>query len=88
MKHILMVTLVSGVLVNAACVPMPPPTATPPPDLPNPAAKFCVDQGGKLEIRDEAGGQAGYCLFPDGSECDEWAYFRGECAPGDKKSGK
>jgi putative hemolysin len=56
--------------------------------MPNPASKYCVDQGGKLEIRDEAGGQAGYCLFPDGSECDEWAYFRGECAPGDKKSGK
>ena len=56
-------------------------------DMPNPASKYCADQGGKLDIRDEAGGQAGYCLFPDGSECDEWAYFRGECVPGDKKSG-
>jgi hypothetical protein len=27
------------------------------------------------------GGQAGYCVFPDGSECEEWAFFRGECAP-------
>jgi hypothetical protein len=21
-------------------------------------------------------------LFEDGSECDEWAFYRGECAPG------
>jgi hypothetical protein len=28
-----------------------------------------------------AGNQNGICIFPDGSECDEWAYFRGECGP-------
>jgi len=22
------------------------------------------------------------CIFPDGSECEEWAYLRGECGPG------
>jgi putative hemolysin len=50
--------------------------------LPNPASVFCTDQGYELEIRDEAAGQVGYCIFPDGSECEEWAYFRGECEPG------
>jgi putative hemolysin len=49
--------------------------------LPNPASKFCEDQGYTLEMREEAGGTAGYCLFPDGSECEEWAYYRGECGP-------
>jgi Tol biopolymer transport system component len=49
--------------------------------MPNPASKFCVEQGYRSEIRDEAGGQVGYCLFPDGSECEEWAFYRGECAP-------
>ena len=49
--------------------------------LPNPASEYCVDQGGELEIRDEADGQAGYCVFPDGSECEEWAFFGGECKP-------
>ncbi|MGA1825552.1 MAG: DUF333 domain-containing protein [bacterium] len=35
---------------------------------------------GDHEIRtDEEGGQYGICVFEDGSECDEWAYFRGEC---------
>jgi putative hemolysin len=66
----------------------PPPTAVPadttldsPLDMPNPASQFCVEQGYELEMREEAGGTVGYCLFPDGSECEEWAFFRGECAP-------
>jgi putative hemolysin len=48
-------------------------------DMANPASVSCVDQGYKLEIRDEAGGQVGYCVFPNGAECEEWAFFRGEC---------
>jgi putative hemolysin len=51
------------------------------PGMPNPASQFCVEQGYELEIRDEAGGQVGYCRFPDGSECEEWAFYRGECSP-------
>jgi putative hemolysin len=50
--------------------------------LPNPASKFCEDEGYRLEIRTEADGQVGYCIFPDGSECEEWAFYRGECGPG------
>ena len=50
--------------------------------LPNPASAFCEEQGGTVDIRDEAGGQVGYCVFDDGSECEEWAFYRGECAPG------
>jgi putative hemolysin len=52
--------------------------------LPNPASQFCEDNGGKLEIRTAAdGSQSGVCVFPDGSECDEWDYFHSECQPGD-----
>ncbi len=57
-------------------------------DMPNPASVYCEENGGVLEIRkDESGGEVGYCLFPDGSECDEWAYYRGECQPGDSLEG-
>ena len=50
--------------------------------LPNPASQYCLDQGHELEMRTEANGTAGYCIFPDGTECEEWTYYRGECAPG------
>jgi hypothetical protein len=50
--------------------------------MPNPASVFCEQNGGKLEIRTAAdGSQNGVCVFPNGSECDEWAYYRGECKP-------
>jgi len=58
------------------------PTTVPVQNMPNPASVYCEQNGGTLEIRsDAAGNQSGVCIFPDGSECDEWAYFRGECAP-------
>jgi hypothetical protein len=53
--------------------------------MPNPASLYCEEQGNRLEIRTDANGnQSGVCIFPDGSECDEWVYFRGECGPADQ----
>ena len=48
----------------------------------NPASVYCQEQGGTLEIRTTDAGEYGVCLFPDGSECEEWAFLRGECNPG------
>ncbi|MEA3339639.1 MAG: DUF333 domain-containing protein [Chloroflexota bacterium] len=31
------------------------------------------------------GGEYGVCVFSDGSECEEWAFFRGECEPGESE---
>ena len=62
------------------------PTVQPTPEdisLPNPAAVFCEQHAGRNENRtDSSGGQYGVCVFDDGSECDQWAFFRGECQPG------
>jgi putative hemolysin len=53
-------------------------------NMPNPASVYCEENGGTLEIRkDEQGNEIGYCVFEDGSECEEWTFYRGDCKPGD-----
>jgi putative hemolysin len=55
-------------------------TETPQANLSNPASVYCEQRGNRLEIRTASdGSQSGVCVLADGSECDEWAYFRGEC---------
>jgi len=44
--------------------------------LANPASVYCVDQGGTLEIAQEAEGEVGYCNLPDGTRIEEWEYYR------------
>ncbi len=66
--------------VSPVTLPTETPTTTAQIGLPNPASVYCEEQGGSVEIRtDDTGGQYGVCIFQDGSECDEWAFFRGEC---------
>ena len=51
----------------------------------NPASKNCIDKSGKLDIRTSGdGGQVGICVFPNGKECEEWAFMRGQCSPDEK----
>jgi putative hemolysin len=80
--------LLTIILILTSCALQPQPTSAPvstdapQADMPNPASTFCEEQGYRIEIRTAAdGSQSGYCIFPDGSECDEWSYFRGECGP-------
>jgi hypothetical protein len=52
--------------------------------MPNPASVYCEEHGGRLTIRTgNEDGQYGVCIFSDDSECEEWAYLRDECKPGD-----
>lgn len=50
--------------------------------MPNPAAVYCLEQSGTVEIREDprpAGGQYGVCILANGTECDEWVFYRGGC---------
>ena len=50
--------------------------------LPNPASQNCIEKGGQLEMLQETAGTLGICKFSDGSECEEWQFYRGECQKG------
>jgi len=70
-----------------AHAPEPAATDRPQTGMPNPASVYCEQKGNKLEIRTAAdGSQNGICIFPDGSTCDEWSYYQGECGPAAQKS--
>jgi len=59
-------------------------TASPPSaGLANPASVNCVNMGGTLDIKKDAGGnEYGMCTFSNGTSCEEWALYRGEgCKP-------
>ena len=80
MKGIVLITALLVLLIGCAPSGGEATPTSKPGGLPNPASKYCIDQGYELEIRtDEEGNQYGVCIFPDGSECEEWEYFRGEC---------
>lgn len=48
-----------------------------------PAAQYCAITGGTYTVTSESGAEneQGTCTFKDGSECDVWAYYNGQCAP-------
>lgn len=53
--------------------------------LSNPATVYCLSQGGKFSMRKALDGSTeGYCELPNNIQCEEWAYYRGECPAGVK----
>lgn len=83
-KFFLSLLFLMGLVALAACTPTPTQSDSTSANLPNPASVYCQQNDGTLEIRtDASGGQYGICEFADGSECDEWAFYRGECKLGD-----
>jgi uncharacterized protein len=77
---IILMALTACAAPQTQAAPEPAMTDMPQVGMPNPASVYCTQNGNKLEIRAAAdGSQSGVCIFPDGSTCDEWAYYRGEC---------
>ncbi|HTY52966.1 MAG TPA: DUF333 domain-containing protein [Methanomicrobiales archaeon] len=51
-----------------------------PAQIPNPAAQYCKSLNNSYEIRSNPdGSQYGVCILPDGTVCDEWQFYRGNC---------
>jgi putative hemolysin len=77
----LIVIVIMGVLLSGAFIRNA--ASSDEVQMANPASVYCVQSGYTLEIRaSTGGGQYGVCIFPDGSECEEWAFFRKECGAG------
>jgi uncharacterized protein len=70
----LLAVLPLAILASGASGPVPPRGMA---NMTNPASDYCVQMGGRLEIRRAAAGETGYCLLPDGSVVEEWALFYG-----------
>lgn len=68
--------LLTPLALLTACAATPQPAPGGMPNMANPASVYCGKVGGKLEIRTETGGEAGYCHLPDGRVVEEWSLFR------------
>ncbi|OQX01455.1 MAG: hypothetical protein BWK73_46065 [Thiothrix lacustris] len=69
-------------LLLSACASAPPqPMAVAPAvaRAASPASLNCLQNHGKLEIRQTPEGEKADCLLPSGKRCDEWEMFRGNC---------
>ncbi|MCX6027860.1 MAG: YbaY family lipoprotein [Chloroflexi bacterium] len=84
--YLVVAVLIAAAMLLNACIPIAPLIPAPPKaEMANPASVNCTDKGGQLKIeKDAQGGEVGICIFPDGSQCEEWAFTRGECKPGQK----
>jgi len=46
----------------------------------NPASEKCLADGGTLlPQKDSEGGEYAICQLANGTVCEEWSYYRGEC---------
>ena len=48
-------------------------------EMANPAAVKCLVDGYELVPTETDNGTRTMCVTPEGGECEEWDYFRGEC---------
>ena len=77
----LVALLAAGVLTLAGCGNNQPAVENPDEnaEIANPASVYCEENGWTLVLEEGAW----LCMFADGSYCEEWAYQRWECQPGE-----
>lgn len=75
----LVALLAIGALTLAGCNKSTTPVENPEEEveIANPAAVYCEENGGTLNLEEWL------CMFADGSYCEEWSYQRWECQPGE-----
>lgn len=77
MNKLMVPAAVAAVALSACAHTKPAPENEPQIGTANPASAFCEQKGGKSEIRkNEDGSEYGVCHLPDGSEVEEWEYYR------------
>lgn len=87
MKKHFKIGIISGILVViAVSILFIPVTRNVETESGNPASKYCLEHGGlslvkTIKTTDGSESQERICEFPNGSQCEEWQYFRGECSP-------
>jgi putative hemolysin len=53
--------------------------------LSNPATVYCLSQDGQFYMKKTLSGVTeGYCVLPNGLECEVWAMYKGECGKAKK----
>ena len=68
---------VFGILIMSVFLFMDAFSETP---MPDPSAVYCKFLGYEYVVRkDLKGNEHAVCIFPNGSECDTWSFYRGTC---------
>jgi len=79
------VGIISGIIISIGVVFLIfPSTEIVEVDSGNTASKYCIGHGGSsftMTTQTENGeiSEQGICELPDGTQCEEWSYYRGEC---------
>jgi len=67
------------IFILSACSPQPQNT-TNPVKIGNPAAIYCQQMGYTYQtVADGEGGESGFCVMPDTTECAAWDFLSGQC---------
>jgi putative hemolysin len=64
---------------GGAAASLPLPAAAQMTNMPNPAARYCLEMGYEHRIVNDPAGQIGVCVMSDGTTCDQWAFLEGRC---------